>query len=256
MRARLVTSVVSAGFAAAFGAAARLRRGRPLHPAGLVLNATLSLHGTPRSRGAAFLDEPMDLRGVARLSRSIGLPSPSPDILGLAVRWQQPAAGTTGAEVIAELLLATTGHTVLGRRLLRPATRWAPGMYGSLFPYAAGSGRVLLGAVARRPWALPADLDGLARAVEERPLLFTLVVASPFGSWERFGVLELAGPAQQDAAAPMRFNPIRHPIPGLRPAGWLQQVREPAYTAAQRTSHRVSAGLPMLEREHGTPSRR
>ncbi|MEV4062622.1 hypothetical protein [Nonomuraea dietziae] len=236
-------TVLSAGLAAAFGVAAWVRRGRPLHPDGLVLNAALSLHGAPQPRGVAFLDEPAELRGVARLSRSLGLPAPLPDVLGLAVRWPQPAAGATVARLTSDLLLATTGHTVAGRRLLRPATRWAPGMYGSLFAFATGSGTVLLGAVARRSWSLPANFDALARAVEQRPLLFDLVVASPSGPWERFGVLRLEGPAQQDLAEPMRFNPIRRPIPGLNPAAWHRRLREPAYVAAQRTPHRTGVQL-------------
>ncbi|MEU4550250.1 hypothetical protein [Nonomuraea dietziae] len=247
-------TVLSVGLAAAFGAAARLRRGRPLHPDGLVLNAALSLHGAPQHRGVAFLDEPAELRGVARLSRSIGLPAPLPDVLGLALRWQQPVAGATGPA--SDLLLATTGHTMAGRRLLRPATRWAPGTYGSLFTYATGSGRVLLGAVARRSWSSPADFDALAHAIEQRPLLFDLVVASPAGPWERFGVLELDGPALQDVTEPMRFNPIRHPIPGLNPAAWHRQLREPAYVAAQRTPHRTGVELPTRAGRRETTSGR
>ncbi|MET8161221.1 hypothetical protein ABZT47_33100 [Sphaerisporangium sp. NPDC005289] len=225
---------MAGGAAAVFQAVARLRHGRPLHPDGLVLDAALALHGASRPRGAAFLDEPADLRGVARLSRAAGLPPPLPDILGLALRWRTSAApdGGTG-EVTAELLLATTGHTLLGRRLLRPATRWSPGMYGSLLPYAAGGGHVLLGVVARWPGP-PAGLAALRRASEGGPLRFDLVVASPLGPWERFGTLTLTGPARSDAAEPTRFDPVRNPIPGLPPTGLLQWARGPIYGASER----------------------
>ncbi|WP_433259288.1 hypothetical protein ACQPYK_49745 (plasmid) [Streptosporangium sp. CA-135522] len=158
----------------------------------------------------------------------MGLPHPLPDILGLAIRWRPP-----GTDDVADLLLATTGHTALGRRMLMPTTTWA-GMYSSLFPYETSRGRLLLGAVTRPPWAVEANLDALAYAVAVQPLLFDLAVASPGGAWQKFGRLTLTGPARPDFAEPMRFDPVRHPIPGLQPAGWLHQVRGPAYAAAQR----------------------
>ncbi|HUR07193.1 MAG TPA: hypothetical protein VM347_31925 [Nonomuraea sp.] len=219
---QLSTSLVRSGLAAFFNTAARLRRGRPLHPSGLVVDAHLRLHGTPRPWGAPFLDQRMDLRGIARLSRSTGVPPPLPDILGIAVRWQQNDA-------TADLLLATTGHTTLGRRLLRPATRWT-GMYTSLFPYQANQ-RLLLGALLHTSTPLPATFDALARSVEHGPLVLELLVAAPSGPWQLFGQIELTGPAMPDC--PMRFNPLQHPIPGLRPAGWLNEVRGAAYEAAQ-----------------------
>jgi hypothetical protein len=41
----------------------------------------------------------------------------------------------------------------------------------------------------------------------------------------------------------MRFNPLRHPIPDLRPAGWLNEVRDAAYVAAQRVPDPVDKSL-------------
>lgn len=225
--ARSLTTAAGTALGAVSNAAAHLRRGRPLHPAGLLFDAELRLHGTGRAWGSPFLDERTTLRGTARLSRSAGLPPPLPDILGVALRWEQ-------ADLQPELLLATTGHTVLGRRLLRPATRWAPGMYGSLFPYEAGGRRVLLGALPQADRPLPARFDVLAREVERAPFLLDLLVATPSGPWQIFGQVRLRPPARPDAAAPTRFNPLRHPVPGLRPAGWLQRVRGFAYDAAQR----------------------
>ncbi|WP_052423886.1 hypothetical protein [Nonomuraea candida] len=220
------TSLARSGLAAGFGTAARLRRGRPLHPSGLVLDAHLRLHGMRRPCGVPFLDQPADLRGIARLSRSVGVPPPLPDILGIAFRWRQD-------DTTAELLLATTGHGPLGRRLLRPAVRWT-GMYGCLFPYQAGDRRVLLGAVLHTPGALPATFGAPARAAESGPLVLELLAAAPSGPWRPFGQAHLSAPALPDDEHPTRFNPLRHPIPGLRPAGWLNEVRDAAYTAAQQ----------------------
>ncbi|NRQ37786.1 hypothetical protein HII36_39050 [Nonomuraea sp. NN258] len=229
-----MTSAVGSGLAAAFGAAARLRRGRPLHPAGRLFEAELRLHGTSRHWGAPFLDQRMELHGLARLSRAAGLPPPLPDILGLALRWHQEGAD-------AELLLATTGHTPLGRRLLRPATAWAPGLYGSLFPYAVAGRRVWLAALPQADRPLPARFGPLTRAAEAAPLLFDLLVAGRTGPWHIFGQVGLVAPAMRDAELPTRFDPTRHPIPGLRPAGWGQRVRGAAYAAAQRTPERAAA---------------
>ncbi|MDF2705328.1 MAG: hypothetical protein K0R62_980 [Nonomuraea muscovyensis] len=225
--ARPLTTAAGAALGAVFNVVAHLRRGRPLHPAGLLFDAELRLHGNGRAWGSPFLDERMTLRGTARLSRSAGLPPPLPDILGIALRWEQDGLRP-------ELLLATTGHTVLGRRLLRPATRWAPGMYGSLFPYEAAGRRVLIGALPQADRPLPARFDALAREVERAPVPIDLLVATPAGPWRLFGQVRLLPPARPDAAAPTRFNPLRHPVPGLRPAGWLQRVRGSVYDAAQR----------------------
>lgn len=224
-----LTRAVTALFARTFALAARLRE-RPLHPEGLVFDATLVLHGTSRYWGVPLLDDRTELRGEARLSRAVGLPSTLPDILGLALRWQQP--GGDGPET-AELLLASTGHGRLGRHLLRPMRRWSPAFYGSLLPYRAGDRRVLLGAVARRPRIVPADLTTLMHAADTR-LVLDLVVATEFGPWERFGVLRLQGPAWRDDSESMRFNPVQHPVRGLHPAGLFQQVRGPTYSTVQR----------------------
>ncbi|WP_165970408.1 DUF1990 family protein [Actinomadura sp. 6K520] len=231
-----LTRVVTAAFTRTFVLATRLRGDRPLHPEGLVFDATLSLNGTGQYWGVPFLDDAAEVRGHARLSRAVGLPTALPDILGLALRWPQADVpdGST-----AELLLATTGRSVLGRRLLRPMTRWSPAFYGSLLAYRVGDRKVLLGAVGQWEPAVPARLEALAHAVDERPLRFDLVVATEFGPWERFGELRLTGPARGDDQQPMRFNPALHPIRELAPTGLLQQVRGPTYAAVQATARRA-----------------
>ncbi|MER6814212.1 DUF1990 family protein [Spirillospora sp. NPDC000708] len=252
---RHLAEPVAGALARAFTALAKARGGRPLHPRGLVLDATLRLSGTSRFWGVPLLDDTAELRGVARLSRAIGLPSPFPDILGLALRWRQPAGADGGEPATAELLLATTGHGRLGRHLLRPAARWGPGFYGCLLPYTAGDRHVLLGAVARR--ALPGDPAALARVAGEGPILMDLVVATELGPWERFGELVLTRPARTDDPVPVRFNPARHPIPGLRPGGPLQQVRRRSYDAVQEagrgtspTGRRKGTARPSGPRKH------
>ncbi|WP_285494854.1 DUF1990 family protein [Actinomadura sp. NBRC 104425] len=237
LHAQHLTRFAAAAVSRMFTTAARLRGGRPLHPDGLVCDAVLLLHGASKPWGVPFLDDTAELRGVARLSRSVGLPPPLPDVLGLALRWRQPATVPPGGEPdTAELLLASTGQGLLGRHLPRPAFRWSPGFYGSLLPYAAGDRRVLLGAVARRPCVVSADAVSLARALGESPLPLDLVIATEFGAWEPFGELLLTGPARGDDGAPMRFDPAGHQVPGLPPAGTLQQIRGPVYAAVHRAA--------------------
>ncbi|GAA0238078.1 hypothetical protein GCM10009527_038290 [Actinomadura nitritigenes] len=250
---RHLVGPVAGALARAFTALAKARGGRALHARGLVLDATLRLSGTSRFWGVPLLDDTAELRGLARLSRAVGLPSPFPDVLGLALRWRQPADAADGGEpATAELLLATTGHGRLGRHLLRPAARWGPGFYGCLLPYTAGDRHVLLGAVARRP--LRGDTAALARAAGEGPIRMDLVVATELGPWERFGELVLTRPARTDDPVPVRFNPARHPITGLRPAGPLQQVRRRSYDAVQQVDLRTGTGL--TRRRKGTTQRR
>ncbi|WP_165969441.1 DUF1990 family protein [Actinomadura sp. KC06] len=257
---RSIFRAVEVVCARCFALAARLRN-RPLHPRGLVFDATLTLHGTSQSWGVPLLDGHTELPGKVRLSRAVGLPPVLPDVLGLALRWTQPQADTgpgasdrAGDQATAELLLATTGRSVLGRHLLRPMTKWSPAFYGSLLTYRVGDRRVLLGAVARRTHLGPADLETLARAVDERPLLLDLVVATEFGPWERFGELRLTGPAHSDDREPMRFNPARHPIQELHPAGLLQQVRGSTYASVQRVAHHGARPRPAPEHRPEKPS--
>ena len=125
-----------------FGAVARARGGpvRALHPRGEVGPALLRRQPGATPSGVAWLDDPGDERVQVRLSRSVGLPTPLPDILGLAVR--VPVAG----ERVGDLLLATTGT---GRHRAVPA---APGAapygaaYTTLMPYRTLSGPLLLAA--------------------------------------------------------------------------------------------------------------
>jgi hypothetical protein len=248
IQAQLLTRAVTTVLAKSLSVAARLRDGRPLSPSGLVLDARLRLYGTSRSWGVPLLDDTAELRGIARLSRFVGLPPPLPDVLGLALRWEQPAdtatgfggeAPESGEPTIAELLLATTGRGVLGRHLPRPETKWSPAFYGSLLPFAAGDRHILLGAVAQPSVTVPADSAALAHAVDEGTMTLELVMATEFGPWERFGELSLTGPARGDDSAPVRFNPTWHPIAGLPPAGPLQQVRGPTYATVQEVDSSI-----------------
>ena len=125
------SAVVGRALALVFLGVQRVRHPRPIHPRGLPL--TGSVHWMPRSTrsGIRWIDDPaagerQPLEG--RLSRSIGLPAPLPDVIGLALRMQTP-------EGPADIELASTGSGVPLRFTLLLRSRPSPGVYGTLVPY-------------------------------------------------------------------------------------------------------------------------
>ncbi len=245
---RAGASLLALPVGAAFYAAGRLRRGRrkPLHPDGAVLPGTLHRDGAPSTWGTPWLDATGDHEATVRLSRSAGLPSPLPDILGLAIRVR-----VDGRD--ADLLLSTTGRGRAGRFLLQPRADPGRGFYTTLLPYRSGRGPVLIAAEGEPPRPLPTDPAGVADHLTAQPMRFTLSCAAPGGPWERFGTLDVGVPegladsggsskppgsgASVDAA--ISFDPVQNPLPGLQMYDGVARIRARAYASARR-----SRGLP------------
>ncbi len=199
-----------------FGAAARLRpTAKPLHPRGQMVSGTIHRDGLHPGTGVAWIDEPGSDEAQVRLSRAIGLPSGWPDIFGLAVRIP------TGPGSHGDVLLATTGRTVVGRFVLLPGREPTDATYSSLIPYRTPQGPLLLA----------------AHASGDRT--FDLTCAGLSGAWRSFGHLVLtAGPAgdlgDADHVGPS-FDPVLNQIPGLAYYPWAARLREGAYQAARRS---------------------
>jgi hypothetical protein len=198
------------------GALASLIRGvsalrvdaKPLHPRGTVVRGTLQRRGLDLPTGVAWLDEPGEDDVVLRWSRAVGLPSPVPDIHGLAVRVDR-------ADGFGDALFATTGWVGPLRSLLVPGISAHRAMT-TLLPYTTPEGALLLG----------------ARPGEDVTRLY---VATPLGPWREFAELrETAGPPLDQ---PIRFDPVLHPLPGLAFPAWVKRLREPAYRTARETQH-------------------
>jgi hypothetical protein len=210
------------------GATALARGGKPLHPRGQILDAVVRRTGTSQQFGAVWLDQPGEDRGVVRLSRSIGLPAALPDVLGLALTFRS-ADGERH-----DLLLATTGLTVLTRFVLIPRRDPAVSRYSCLLPYVTDRGPVVLAATplgARSPGRRDDPIpDGRTAA----DLAFGLLVAPPRGPWRQFGTLDLTARPDREIDPPLRFDPVLNPLPGLRWSPRLARLREPAYAAARR----------------------
>ena len=196
----------------AFGSLARLRGARALHPRGVVVDALLHREGLDPPAGAAFVDAvPAD--GLAeetvrvRLSRASGLPPPLPDVLGLAMRVS--TGGSPG-----DLLLSTAGRAPGMRHLLVPRRNPWTATYTSLTPFATAKGALMVA-------ALPIGDQA-----------FALAVATVRGPWRRFAVLSLPSldGAEDDRVG---FDPVLHPLPGLRVPPGLDRLRRDAYAASR-----------------------
>lgn len=184
---------------------------KPLHPQGSVVRGTLHRHGSPVPSGVAWLDEAGEDAVLVRQSRAVGLPAPAPDVHGLALRV------TTGPGAHGDLLMASTGLGRLTRFTLTAARSAYRRPLTTLLPYRTPAGPLLLSAVFRDPAAVE-----LAWAVGAGP-------------WHPFADLALTEDAAEADDAPLSFDPITHPVPGLEPYGWVRRLREPAYATARRT---------------------
>lgn len=193
----------------------KLRRGdrKALHPRGEVVRARLRRGGTAAGTGVEWLDESGVDDVVVRLSRSIGLPGPLPDVLGFAMRVP------VGTDRYGDVLLASTGTGALGRFLLRPARSAQRATYSSLFPYRTAAGPLLVAAFAN------SDQSGH----------FELAWARLTGPWIMFATLQLLDAPENAPDAALSFDPVLNVIPGLAPYKWSRQLREFSYAAARRS---------------------
>jgi hypothetical protein len=185
-------------------AASTARGQRVVHPRGTTLSGRLAVAGGS-AYGAALLDQPGEHDVLVRLSRSLGLPAPLPDVHGLAVR----VLDCYGPGRHQDWLVDSTTPAPLLRRLPLPRLRPA-GTYSSFLPYDVGGQRMLLGA----RWAG----DDLA-----------LLVGTPYGPWQQVGVVTL-GPPIEDGRK-VRFDPWTTGG-GITPVGFLQRLRRGAYPAS------------------------
>jgi hypothetical protein len=188
-------------------------RGRKaLHPRGEVLEGVIGRAGAVGRTGVPWLDEAGTDHVAVRLSRSLGLPAPHPDVLGMALRI--PAqSGQFG-----DVLLATTGTGLFGRYVLLPTRRHGLRAYTSLFPYRTLAGSLLLAAI---PTA-------------GSPRQYELAYARPTGPWRPFGILEVTQTTYRGHDLDLSFDPVLNVVPGLETYHWAAQLRRFSYAASRR----------------------
>lgn len=211
--------------AAVFGAAAKVRRSRPLHPRGVTYAATIEMSGTAAS-GVPWLDEAGSTPAQVRVSRAVGLPERLPDIYGVGLRVQVSRTGQPMAQV--DLLFASTGDGVVDRFVLEPRLALARGPVTTLLPVRSPSGALLL----RLSLA-----EGTSVTDRGVPHEMVLSYAVGTGAWVPTGRLVLGEPLT--AVDEERRDPVVHELPGTEQYDAVRRLREPAYRAARRIRPQV-----------------
>jgi len=203
---------------AAFRLASQVRGERAIHNRGRALTGRLTVSGGAAT-GVQLLDEPGSYDVVVRFSRSAGLPSRLPDILGLAVR----VVDAHGPGAHQDLLLDSALEAPLARHLPLPRFDHLGVTYSSLLSHDVGGGRLMVGAR-----ALPGS--PAATTLDEVPddVGLALLVATPYGPWRQVGVLRADGELPAPHGRQLRFSPINSGG-GLGPPKLLASWRAQAY---------------------------
>lgn len=221
---------------AALGA---LRGGRPVHPQGAVYEAELVISGDVGPlAGTELFGRTGSCTALLRFSRSLGLPRPLPDLLGVAVRI--PDAYGPGRHQ--DLLAVTSIDAPVLHHLFVPARDVQQRPYSSSLRYRAGGATFLFGVLPRPQSPRPDggdELDRLAAAARTGALVFDLAVAGVWGRFRPVAELRLGRRLPPEAEA-VRFNPFNCGG-GLEPTGFMNRLRDYAYPLSQRVRVR---GLP------------
>jgi hypothetical protein len=207
--ARAASSAGGQVLRAATGLVSARPAAKPLHPRGAVVRGTLRRSGSQAGNGAEWLDRPGDDRVLVRHSRAVGLPTPMPDIFGLALR-VPTESGRYG-----DLLFASTGLGRLTRFTLTPSLSPYARPLTTLLPYRTPAGAVLLS------------------AVFQDEVTVALAWAARSGTWHHFADLLLHEDPVEEADVPVSFDPVRNTLPGLETYDWVRRLRQPAYRTAR-----------------------
>jgi hypothetical protein len=227
---RLWWAVVDRMTEAFFRGLGRFRTARGFHPEGVSFSAHIIPCGEAESPWARFiLGSTSEHRAQVRLSKGAGLPDPLPDVLGLAVKVEGE-----GPSKPVDLLLSSAPSWPVARQLLRPARYFGGVSFSSVLPFECEGVKIVLGAVPANRVARY-TLDELRET--EAPELSYLLTGAPLRSaWRPFARLDISRRLEPAASKRLTFNPYNVPA-GLRPAGWINRLRMPAYPASQRGRH-------------------
>ena len=232
------------------------RPARPIHPKGIGLTGELTRTGnTGGPSGVDWLDAPGTDYVQARFSRSVGLPSRLPDVLGLALRITPSDSGARGIVAdggarggsgVADVLFSSTGWQLPGRFLLQPKLDVSTATLTTLMPYRGRNGPVLLGL---RTISLPGG------SVMSGHWVLGLYWAKPAGPWHQCGELRLTA-APQGADTSLRFNPLENQPPGAQAYAWTRRLRERSYQTAQQPAPPAAVRAAVPQAAVGRPETR
>ena len=232
---RRASSAASRAGGLAFGsvlaAVAAVRRGKAVHPHGVVHRARLVVPGSPDAPAAAqLLATPAQHDALVRFSRSVGLPRPLPDLLGMSIR----VLDAYGEGAHQDLMLVTSIDLPVLHHLFVPARDVWERPYSSSLPYRAGDETFLVGAIPDPASPHPTgsdELDRLDRAAATGRLAFHLAVAPVEGRFRAVAELRI-GERVTDALDALRFSPFTTGG-GMAPSGVLNGMRALAYPMSQ-----------------------
>ena len=227
------------------GAIAAVRRGKAVHPHGAVHAARLVLDGTGPS-GSTLLGTAGEHRAIVRFSRSVGVPRPIPDLLGMSIR----VLDAYGQDEHQDLMLVSSADLPVAHHIFLPASDVQQRPYTSSLPFRAGDERFLIGALPVAGSPRPGggnELERLAAAAATGRLRFDLAVAAVMGRFRPVGQIwvESRLPGELDA---LRFNPWNSGG-GLEPAGALNGARDRAYKMSQAAWGRTQRHGAELQRD-------
>jgi hypothetical protein len=211
---------------------AGLRRGKAVHPHGAVYDAELVVPGHDYGLGSTELFGTAARRpALVRFSRSLGLPRPLPDLLGMSVR--VPDAYGTGRHQ--DFLMVSSVDAPVLHHVFVPSSDVQQRLYSSSLPYRAGDRTLLVGALPRADSPRPEggnELERLEAAAATGALVFDLAVAKVWGRFRPVAELRVGDPLPPEADA-LLFNPWNSGG-GLEPTGFLNRLRDVAYQLSQR----------------------
>lgn len=232
-----LAEALGASIGGVLGAVSALRRGKSLHPHGVVYESRLLIAGGPAApRGARLLGEPGEHRALVRFSRSLGVPRPIPDLLGMSIR----IPDAYGAGRHQDFLLVTSADLPVMHHVFLPARDAQQRPYTSSLPYRAGRARFLVGALPDPGSPRPAGEDEIARldaAAATGRLRFRLAVAAIGGRFTPVGEVAIGRRLEPEADA-LRFNPW-NTGGGMTPDGVLNGARDRAYKLSQAAWRRT-----------------
>ena len=243
---RLAVETVGFAVGGILAGLAALRRGKAVHPHGAVYEAELVV---PRHDGELRRTELFGNAAVrpalVRFSRSLGLPRPLPDLLGMSVR----VLDAYGAGLHQDFLMVSSVDAPVAHHLFVPAADAQQRPYSSSLPYRAGGRTFLVGALPRAEsprFEHGNELERLAAAAATGALVFDLAVADVWGRFRAAAELRVGDPLPPAADA-LRFNPW-NTGGGLELTGFLNRLRDIAYPMSQRAWARAIERRPPYAR--------
>jgi hypothetical protein len=228
----VAAAVAGASFGAVLAAGSALRRGKVVHPHGVVFEARLAVTGAPAApASSALLSVPAEHRALVRFSRSLGLPRPLPDLLGMSIRIPD-AYGPGQAQ---DFLLVTSADLPLVHHIFLPARDTQERPYTSALRFRAGAEQFIVGALPRADSPRPSGANELERvraAAATGALRFDFAVSPVFGRFTPVAELRIGAqlPERFDALC---FQPWKGGG-GLEPVGVLNRMRRYAYPMSDR----------------------